>query len=121
MLNVLQVFYPTLAEYEDVIQIYNHKGICERQEDVIHQPHESLWGIYQAKGHDQPLENTFFRLESSLPYISRFYWDLVVVRLQINLTKILGSLELVEKVINFGIWALVPDCDFVQISIINIE
>jgi hypothetical protein len=29
LLNVLQVFFPTLVEDEDVIQIYNHKGIGE--------------------------------------------------------------------------------------------
>jgi hypothetical protein len=88
-------------------------------QDVIHQPHEGGWGICQAKGHDQPLENTFFRLESSLPYISLFYGDLVVVRLQINLTKVLGPLELVEKVINSGNWVPIPDCDFFQSSVIN--
>jgi hypothetical protein len=119
LLNVLQVFFPTLVEDEDVIQIYNHKGIGEGPQDVIHQPHEGGWGIRQAKGHDQPLEKTFFRLESSLPYISLFYGDLVVVRLQINLTKVLGPLELVEKVINLGNWVPIPDCDFVQSSVIN--
>jgi hypothetical protein len=41
-----------------------------------------------------------------------FYWDLVVARLQVNLTEVLGSLELVKKVINFGNWVLIPDCDF---------
>jgi hypothetical protein len=71
-------------------------------QDVIHQPHEGGWGIHQAKGHDQPLEETFFRLESGLPYINMFYGDLVVVGLHINLTKVLGPLELVEKVINLG-------------------
>jgi hypothetical protein len=41
-----------------------------------------------------------FRIESILPYISPFYWDLVVARVHINLTKVLVSLELVEKVVN---------------------
>jgi hypothetical protein len=65
--------FPTLVEDEDIIQIYNPKGISERPQYVIHQPHEICWGILQAKGHDQPLENTIFRLESTLPYISQFY------------------------------------------------
>ena len=53
LLNVLQVFCPTLVEYEDIIQIYNHKGIGEGMQDVVHQPHESCWGIHQAKEHDK--------------------------------------------------------------------
>ncbi len=27
--NVFQVFFPTLAKYEDVIQVYNHEWIGE--------------------------------------------------------------------------------------------
>jgi hypothetical protein len=81
ILNVLQVLCPTLTKNEDDIQIYNHKGIGEGPQDVIHQPHEGGWGIRQAKGHHQPLENTFFRLESSIPYICLFYRDLVVAGL----------------------------------------
>jgi hypothetical protein len=77
---MLQVFHPTLVEDEDIIQIYHHKIIGERPQDIIHQPHESGWGIRQTKGHDQPFKNTFFGLESSLPYISLFYWDLVVAQ-----------------------------------------
>jgi hypothetical protein len=41
LLNVLQVFFPSLVEDEDLIQTYNHKGIDEGPQDVIHQPHES--------------------------------------------------------------------------------
>jgi hypothetical protein len=120
-LNVLQVFCPTLVEDEDVIQIYNHKGIGEGPQDVFHHPHEILYGIHQAKGHDQPLKNTFFRLESSLPYTSMFYGDLVVARLQINITKLLGPLDLVEKVVNLGNWLSLPKYNFVHSSVINIE
>jgi hypothetical protein len=39
-MNVLQVFFPTLFEDEDVIQIHNHKGIGEGFQYVIHQHHE---------------------------------------------------------------------------------
>jgi hypothetical protein len=100
---VVQMFCSTLVEDEDVIHILNHKGIDQGLQDVIHQYHESGWGIRQAKGNDQPLETTFFRLECGLPYIGMFYGDLVVAELQNNLTKILAPLELVEKVINLGI------------------
>jgi hypothetical protein len=91
---VLQVFCPILVEDEDVIQLHYHKIIGERLQDIIHHPHESCWGIYQARGHGQPFKNTFFGLEGSLPYISMIYWELVISGLQINLTKVFGPLEL---------------------------
>jgi hypothetical protein len=90
---MLQVFHPILVEDEDVIQIHHHKIIGERPQDIIHHPHESCWGIFQAKGHDQPFKNTFFGLEGSLPYIGLLYWDLVVAGLQINLTEVFSPLS----------------------------
>ena len=68
-LNVLQVFFPTFVEDEDVIRIYNHKRIGEWPQDIIHHPHESCWSIILAKRHDQPLNKTFFRLKGSLPVV----------------------------------------------------
>jgi hypothetical protein len=113
LLNMLQVFHPTLVEDEDVIQIHHHKIIGERPQDIIHHPHESCWGICQAKGHDQPFKKTFFGLEGSLPYIGLLYWDLVVAGLQINLTEVFSPLELVKEIVNLGNWVPVPDCDFI--------
>jgi hypothetical protein len=49
------------------------------------------------------------------------YWDLVVAKLQVNLAKKLGSLELVKKVVNSGNWILIPDCDFFKVPVINAE
>ena len=97
---MLQVFLPTLVEYEDVIQIHQHKRIDERPQDIIHHPHESCWGIFQAKGHDQPFKKIFFGLEDILPYINLLYWELVVVGLQINLIEVFGPLELVKDIVN---------------------
>ena len=121
LLNMLQVFLPTLFEEKDVIQIHHHKRIGERSQYIIHQSHESYWSICQTKRHDQPFEKTFFGLESSLPYISIFYWDLVVARLQVSLVEKFGSLELVKKVINSWKQVPVPNCNFVQGPVINVE
>ena len=46
--------------------------------------------------------SNLFRVECNLPDISVFDWDLVVAQFQINFAKELGSLELVEEVINLG-------------------
>jgi hypothetical protein len=100
---MLQVFFPILVEDEDVIQIHHHKRIGERPQYIIHHSHESCWGICQAKGHHQPFKNTIFGLEGSFPYISLFYWDLMVVGLQINLIEVFIPLELVKEIVNQGI------------------
>jgi hypothetical protein len=97
---MLQVFYPLLIEDEDVIQIHHQKIIGERPQDIVHHPHEIFWGIFQAKGHDQPFfffqrkniinssvlmtnhtKKHFFGLEGSISYIGILYWDLVVAEL----------------------------------------
>jgi len=52
---MLQVFCPTIFEDEDVIQIHHHKRIGERMQYIVYHAHEIFWGIFEAKGHDQPL------------------------------------------------------------------
>jgi hypothetical protein len=81
LLNMLQVFRPSLVVDEDVIQIHHYKSIGEWSQDIVHCPHEGGWSICQIKGHDQPFKKTFLLLEGGLPYICMFYWDLVVVGL----------------------------------------
>jgi hypothetical protein len=60
LLNMLQVFRPSLVVDEDVIQIHQYKSIGEWLQDIAHHPHESCWSICQSKWHDQPFKNTFF-------------------------------------------------------------
>jgi hypothetical protein len=67
---MLQMFLPIFAEDEDVIWVYDHKGVCEWSQYVIHHLHECVRSIIQDERHDQPLEETFFRLEGCLPYIT---------------------------------------------------
>jgi hypothetical protein len=52
LLNMSHVLFPHSAEDEDVIQIYHQKGVSEGSQYIIHQPHESGWCIFYAKGHD---------------------------------------------------------------------
>jgi hypothetical protein len=59
LLNMLQVFEPSLVVDEDAIQIYHYKSIGERSQYIIHHPHENCWSICQTKGHDQPFKKTF--------------------------------------------------------------
>jgi hypothetical protein len=59
MLNMMQVFFPSLAINKNVIKINQYKSIGEWLHDIIHHPHESGWSICQAKGHDQPFKKNF--------------------------------------------------------------
>jgi hypothetical protein len=113
MLNVLQVVHPGFSEDEGVIQIHRHKRIGEMPQDIFHHPHEICKGFFQAKGNDKPFKKALFGLEGSLPYIGLLYCDLVVARLQINLTEVFGPIELVKEIINLGNWVLVSECDFI--------
>jgi hypothetical protein len=81
LLNMLHVLLPSSLEDDDVIQIYHDKIVGEGSQYIIHQPHESGWCICSAKGHDQQFEETLFRFESCLPYISWLDGNLVVARL----------------------------------------
>jgi hypothetical protein len=107
------VFYPSPVVDEDVIQIQHQKRVSEMSQDIVHHPHESCWGIFQTKGHDQPFKKTFFLLEGSFPYIFLFYWDLMVAILQINLTKVFGPIEMIKNIAKLGNRVLVHNCDFI--------
>jgi hypothetical protein len=48
-----------------------------------------------------------------------FYQDLVVVKLQINLTEVFGPRELIKDIVDSGNQVPVSDCDFIQGLIIN--
>jgi hypothetical protein len=121
LLNMLQVFCPSLVVNENVNQIHHYKSIGEWSQNIIHHPHESGWRICQAKGHDQPFEKTFLGLEGSVPYICVFYRDLVVTRLQINLTEVFGPRELIKEVLDSGNRVPVSEYDFIQGLVINAE
>ena len=71
-------------------------------------------GIRQPERHDQPFKKAHLGFEGSIPYIGGFDRHLVIMRIQINLAEIFGSLELVQKVINPWDWvAPVPYNDLV--------
>jgi hypothetical protein len=52
LLNMLQMFLPNFVEDEDVIYIYDHKGVCEWPQYVINHPHEFGRDISQVERHD---------------------------------------------------------------------
>jgi hypothetical protein len=67
----------------------------------------------KPKGMTNHSKRPSFDLKASLPYICLLYWDLMVARLQINLTEVFGSLELIKEIVDSGNRVPVPDCDFI--------
>jgi hypothetical protein len=61
---MLQVFGPSLAVNENVIQIHHYKIIGEWSQDIIHHPHESGQSIFQTKGHDNHSKRPSFDLKA---------------------------------------------------------
>jgi hypothetical protein len=72
------MFLLGFSKDEDFIQIYEHKGVCEWSQYIIHHVHECDQGISQVKRHEKTLKETFFRLEGCIPYISFLNQHLVV-------------------------------------------
>jgi hypothetical protein len=119
LLNVLQIFLLGFSKDEDVIPIYDQKGVCEWSQYIIHHPHEFSWGISQDRIHEKPLKDIFFKLEGYLPYINFLNRHLVVARLQINITEKFGSLELIKEIFNLRDGVLVFYCDLLYGSVTN--
>jgi hypothetical protein len=84
LLNMLQMYLLSFVEYADVIQIHNHKRVCEWLQYVIHHLLECGRGISQAERHDHPLEDSFFRLEGCLPNINFLNRHLVLAWLLLD-------------------------------------
>ena len=121
LLDVVEVLFPTLAEDQDVIQVYHYKWVGEWPQDAIHQPHEGCRSIRQPKRQNQPFKKALLRFEGSLPHIRGFDWYLVIFELQVDLAKIFHPLELVQKVINPWDWIPIPDKDLIKFPIVNTE
>jgi hypothetical protein len=99
---MLQVFGSSLVVNDNVIHIHHYKIIGEWSQDIVHHPHESGWSIFQTKVHDQPFKKAFLWLKGYFPYICLFYQELVVARLQINLSEVFFPCELIKEVIDSG-------------------
>ena len=70
-------------------------------------------GFVNPKGMTSHFVETIFRLEGCLIDISWFDGNMVVAKIQFNISKEIFPFELVKKVINPGNGVAVPDCDFV--------
>jgi hypothetical protein len=59
LLNMLQVFIPSLFVNENVIHTQHYKIIGEWSQDIVYHPHENGQIICQTKRHEQPFKKAF--------------------------------------------------------------
>ena len=77
---------------EDVIKVDHHEISKEGLEDLIHQTHESAWGVGEAEWHNQPFIESPFSLKSRFPFISLMDPDLIIATSKLNLREDRGSM-----------------------------
>ena len=65
-------------------------------EDVIHHHLEGCWAVHEAKEHDLWLEEPSVGMECGLPLVALSDSDIVETPLDIQLSKVLGTLELCD-------------------------
>ena len=71
--------------HQDVIQVYNYRGVNHISEDVIHEPLEPHRGLGGPLRHYKPLERPVSGLEGGFPFVAISDTDEVVGMLQVNL------------------------------------
>jgi hypothetical protein len=77
--------------------------------------------FFKPKGMTNHSKRPSFDLKAVFHTSVLFYRDLVVARLQINLTEVFGPRELIKEVVDSGNQVPVSDCDFIQSPVINAE
>jgi len=68
--KMVHMFTFSLAIYKDIIKINNRKQTIIRPAHVIHESHESTYGIGQSKWHDKRFIKPLLGFKGSLPLIS---------------------------------------------------
>jgi hypothetical protein len=81
---------------QDVVNEHHHKFVKELHEYLIHEIHEIVRGIGQAKGHYGVLEQAVASGEGGLGNVGLSDLQLMISSAEINLGEHLGSIQLIE-------------------------
>ena len=107
------------GEDEEVIHVDNKPSLSDHiSEGVIHESLECSGGVVKTEEHDCGFEEPLVGNESHLPPVSIFNVNIVVSPSNVELGKVLGIFELVNKVGDEGEGVCVTDGMFVQIAVI---
>jgi hypothetical protein len=108
-----------LEKDKNVINEHNHKVVKVGVKNVVHCLHETGRRSHWTKIHDLELIMPIPSGEGSLLVIFLSNSNLVIPRLQVNLRENLGSLQLIEQVLDTRKWVLVLDSHMVETPVIK--
>ena len=101
----LTMFREGLIEGKDVIHEADGAPLVDEVlEDVVHHGLECCWGVAEAKEHDEWFIQSAIRLEGCLVFVSLFDANIVETPLQVELSEVISSPQLVQNVQNEGQW-----------------
>ena len=110
--NVIQMFFPWLAEYQDIIQEHDDK----LSESSVHYWLERCWCITETKPHDfelvMPQECVYRGLRTIL--LTNTY--LIISWMQVKFCKVCGSLDSVKEIVDIWQTCLVLNGNPIQVS-----
>ena len=91
------MFFQGFSEYEDVVQIHHYNSFRNQVfEDSIHHQKGGRT-IHQSKEHYERLIEASVGSEGCLPFVSIFHPYIVKSPACVKLSKILSSLQLIDK------------------------
>ncbi|KAG5735534.1 hypothetical protein E4T56_gene11016 [Termitomyces sp. T112] len=104
---------------EDVIKVYTHYALCyEVLEDVVHYGLEGGRAINESEEHNKQLKQSLVSLEGSLPLISLLNAHIVVTPLDVQLSEVLHTPEVVDELGDDGERVMVLHCHGVEYPVV---
>ena len=98
LLDSLGILFYSPSKDEDIVQVDYYNLFCnEILEDIVYNCLEDSWAVGHSKEHYQGLEQFTVGTKDSLLLIFRFNLYIVEIPINIQLSKILGSIELSYK------------------------
>ena len=86
----------TIAENQDVIQVYQNTFVQQIKKYLIHGPLKGGWGVTKPKWHNNKFKTAKFCTKGSFEAICGAHGELVVAISKVQFWKYLGTLELAE-------------------------
>jgi predicted oxidoreductase len=103
---------------KDIIDEDHYEFVELRHEHRVNEVHEVGWGICETKGHHQELIETITGGESSFRNVTRWNFDLMLTRTEIDLGENSGSSQLIKQNIDSRKKIFVLDGHCIERSVI---
>lgn len=98
---------------------HDHELIQLFMEDRVHEACECWWGITQPKWHHQKFIQAILHPHNNLLNVFIYYANLIVMKLDINLARVLTPIELIQQIVDARHMIIILYGYFVQSMVIN--